>query len=128
MFATRHKEKLNHAKSKRLKTFVSLWQNRAGYLHFHRRSHFPEIPIIEYDQCYNNGNVTNKLCEIQRFVKYQKGNGKIEQGIEVHQNPDGTGIDLVEGIQVQEQRQYRKEAGDHNNDTIKPPGNRDFIH
>src|SRR5260221_8535318 len=98
------------------------------HLSLHRRPHFPKILIIENDQCYNNGSITNKRCEIQRFVKYQKSDGKIEQWIEVHQNSNGPGIDLVEGIQVQEQRQHREQAGDHNNNAIKLSCNGDFIH
>src|SRR5690606_7632019 len=51
---------------------------------------------------------------VQRYGQYE-----IEQGVDVHQDTNGGGIDSVQCVQVQEQGNHREQYGDQGHDHIK---------
>ncbi len=67
-------------------------------------------------QSNGDDRITNLLRNRGGFMKNQKCQREVDERIDVHQNSDGSCIDLVERIQIEEQRQYceKKRDAKHN--------------
>ena len=80
----------------------------SGKFFRHRTPNSFESRVVKKDNGNHNNRITNDLYHVYALLKHDKGNGKIEDRIQVKENSNSSGINSVKCEEIQEQWQNGK--------------------